>query len=296
MDNIKLKYYVKYDIIETYGRLCMFLLCNLLVRSDYKPILYFMKEVLNMVHLEQLIQKIQKMTQEDKNRLLKNVDGDETLTSIAVLMGADINSDILQSAIQSGQVELVRVLVEAGADISAFSYSAVQMAAKCGYTSIIKLFIEADSSNSAVIKNIALSLAAEGGHIDTVKFLIEEGADVNATIKNIATPLSKAAQQGHTEIVKLLIEKGADLTSVNRYLDSMMSLGMDSTIKILIEAGLDPNKAICGAAIYGSDEILKLLIEVGADPNEAMRMCENLGYHNAAERLIALGADSSLIG
>ena len=68
----------------------------------------------------------------------------------------------------SGQLEVVKWLVEKGADVNATN--------KDGRT--------------------VLHSAADSGQLDVVKWLVEKGADVNATDKDGKTVLHMAAEQG----------------------------------------------------------------------------------------------------
>ena len=97
----------------------------------------------------------------------------------------------------------VKRLISSGEDINAlddYGYTALMYASRDGYTDIVKLLIEAGADVNApaismffVINTVfgqkfgetlegftALMAASEYGHTDIVKLLIEAGADVNA--------------------------------------------------------------------------------------------------------------------
>mgnify|MGYP001202680553 CR=1 FL=1 len=61
----------------------------------------------------------------------------------------------------------------------------------------------------------ALSCSANNGHLEVVKYLIEQGADVHAY--NDAA-LRSSAYNGHFEVVKYLIENGADVQVAIKHL------------------------------------------------------------------------------
>jgi len=91
------------------------------------------------------------------------------------------NSALLR-AVNSGDTNEVRRLVDAGADVNSASNSGVS----------------------------PLMNAAGMGNKEAVEFLIKNGADVNHRTSGNYTALMQAALVGQTEIVKVLLDAGAD--------------------------------------------------------------------------------------
>jgi ankyrin repeat protein len=91
-----------------------------------------------------------------------------------------------------GHIEVVKLLIEAGADVNAQPKA-----------------LQGDFHRQRAVPEYlgpALIDASRGGHSEIIKLLIEAGADVNAKDLYGRTALMYA---WHTEIVKLLIEAGA---------------------------------------------------------------------------------------
>ncbi|KAH7377131.1 hypothetical protein B0T11DRAFT_27613 [Plectosphaerella cucumerina] len=88
----------------------------------------------------------------------------------------------------TGQIEMVKRLLEEGADVNAQG---------------------GDYGN-------ALQAASSEGRDETVQLLLEEGADVNAQGGRYGNALYAAISEGYTEIVKLLLEKGANVNAQGR--------------------------------------------------------------------------------
>ena len=79
------------------------------------------------------------------------------------------------NACENGDLEMVKILVEKGADIRVYG-------------------------------DYSVRLASENGHLETVKFLVEKGANIRA---NNDYAVRWASQCGRLEVVKFLVEKGA---------------------------------------------------------------------------------------
>jgi hypothetical protein len=117
----------------------------------------------------------------------------------------------LMHASELGKNEIIRVLLDKGADINTEigGYTALRFAAENGHLETVKLLLDRGAKNPSG----ALPFAVYGGHAGIVKFLIDNGADVNVRARNHTNwpILAEAAIMGHANVVKLLIEKGADV-------------------------------------------------------------------------------------
>lgn len=91
--------------------------------------------------------------------------------------------DALRWAVQYGQLEVCKLLLEHGADVHTWN-------------------------------NLTLRYATYYGHLEVCKVLLEHGADVHAC-DNL--PLIYAAMKGHLEVCKLLIEHGANINNAIKH-------------------------------------------------------------------------------
>jgi ankyrin repeat protein len=89
-----------------------------------------------------------------------------------------------------GQVEVVRILLDAGADVEA---------------------------KTRIEEKTALLLAADEGQAEAARLLIDRRADVNVRDHNGETPLLVSAARGHAEVVRLLLMHGADVRARDRF-------------------------------------------------------------------------------
>ncbi len=93
----------------------------------------------------------------------------------------------LMLASEEGNLDIVKALIEAGADIS------------------IK-----DSQDCT-----ALVYACLSGNAEIVKALIDEGLDINVADNSSYTPLMRASERGLAEVVKVLLESGANIHAID---------------------------------------------------------------------------------
>jgi ankyrin repeat protein len=83
----------------------------------------------------------------------------------------------------NGHVEVVRVLLDGGADVQ----------------------------RGNVYMNNALHRAATSGSLEVCRLLLDSGAKVNTQGARKATALQEAARFGHLSVAKLLVDRGADI-------------------------------------------------------------------------------------
>jgi len=153
-------------------------------------------------------------------------------------------------------------------------------AASGGHTHVVKLLLEAGADIEAMDQEglTALMNAAENGTESTVAMLIQHGAQVDAASNAGFTPLIVAAAGGHSKACALLLDKDPTIISKTHSegVDALMYAaagGHAETVKLLLERGADPKRlhahggsAFMEAATFGSVDVMKILIQAGADP------------------------------
>lgn len=233
----------------------------------------------------------------------------------AVMMPGDINTgecaqptaSALQGAILSGKIDIVRRLLDAGADVSTrgiefdagfkssneFRYmtglTALQLVAfveddECDIVKIALLLLEHGANiNEAVHPGgrTALQTAAGQGSIKLVDFLLTRGADVNAPacqrFENTSyigrTAIQAATESGNLIVIKLLLKWGATTTG----------------------SGYNP-LPFAGKSIPNWEEITRLLLNAGARfcphiKSQSLRNASEYGNEEMVNYLIEMGAD-----
>lgn len=134
--------------------------------------------------------------------------------------------------------EIVQMLLQAKPDIhlgKKMGITAVSVAIRFGLTDIVRVLIEkgADIHYPGV-----LFTAIDGRNPDTVRFLIQAGAGVqvhNITLIDGTTPLMWAVLKGYTEIVKILLQVGVDTEEKNNKGETALTIAIAEDRKEIID-------------------------------------------------------------
>lgn len=168
------------------------------------------------------------------------IKGDAEIVRLFVEAGMPPDTgDALSSAIDVKSPLVVKVLVDAGADVNAlgpYKQSRLLNAASMGDPEVVKILLAAGADPNVPNEyGIApLSVAAEQGHLEIVKILIAGKADVNAIEQPYGgSAIQVAVLRGHKEIVKTLIDAGTDLRKQKA---ALLELTQDEEIRAMIEA------------------------------------------------------------
>ncbi|KAK4889605.1 hypothetical protein LTR27_011589 [Elasticomyces elasticus] len=232
----------------------------------------------------------------------------------------------LYLASEAGHEAVVRLLLQRHADVNAdggFSGTALNAACMRPNSEIVKLLLEAgaDLSRGAgglYNPHISLTLACMQGHEGIVRMLIHSGAKVNA---NYGSALEWGSNCGNVAAMRILLEHGA---KVNAQRDGSRSAliaacsrevnggGNDNqvvpVVRLLLEKGAevnyasqddaDPN-ALYAVARRGFEGVVQLLVHSGANVNaqggkkgNALNAALGNGHESIAQLLLAQGVSN----
>ena len=194
-----------------------------------------------------------------------------TITIVKSMLTQEFRYTPLGKACKEGNFEMVKLLVENGADVNYIPWNA--------NASPLRLAVQSKSSDNLKI----------------VKFLVENGAVINRSQKNQMNPVSMALPVSGTprpnamEILKFLLEAGAD--SEKEALGSACYAKDEEAIRYLVEEwGYDASDPECivlycyGGGEY-SYETFEYFLERGANPYEKYRINKFIGEKSAIECL-----------
>nr|XP_036581485.1 pfs domain-containing protein [Colletotrichum truncatum]KAF6789836.1 pfs domain-containing protein [Colletotrichum truncatum] len=211
--------------------------------------------------------------------------GHKDVVRLVLDKGADINAPsnsdygtALQAASYEGHKDVVGLLLDRGADINAQGGrhgTALQAASYEGHKDVVQLLL--DESDS--VYNTALQAASYEGHKDVIQLLLDKGADINAQSDSfISTALQAASYEGHKDVVQLLLDRGADINA---------------------QSDIVYNTALQVASYEGHKDVVQLLLDRGADINAqsdsfygtALQAASCKGHEDVIRLLLDRGAD-----
>jgi ankyrin repeat protein len=128
----------------------------------------------------------------------------------------------LMKAVQRNDAAAVKTLIARGVNVNELDANGdapLVMAAYKGHTDILRLLLEAGADLTAVdpdMKATALHAAAYAGRTEAAKLLIEHGIDIDRQgPRNGYTALHDAIWQDNVETARVLIAAGANLELVS---------------------------------------------------------------------------------
>lgn len=135
------------------------------------------------------------------------------------LTGGELSHTPLQEAVAHFDVGITHLLLQSGADVNARSancVSAFHLATQSGQKNILELLLDAGADINAGAHFDAggdftvtpLLIAVLEDHPKTVKFLLDHGADPNISMGPFGTPLEVAKRQGFPDVVDILMMNG----------------------------------------------------------------------------------------
>ena len=207
---------------------------------------------------------------------------------------------LLHSAVLHNEVDIVRLLLDHGADVAALdrqgrmplhyaamSFILLENDVKVGRNSevdIVKLLFNngADVNARDNHKHTPLHYASKKASADVIKVLVDAGADISARDDEEKTPLHKVAKHNHNaDAVRVMVEAGADLDAEDCFQWTPMhraALDNPDAVRVLIESGAKVNKLnkdqiydgsvtpLFYAAKYSHRDAIIALCAAGADP------------------------------
>jgi len=222
----------------------------------------------------------------------------------------------LEMAAQTGQVEIVRFLLERGADVkmSRGGATALHMAALYGgKTELITLLLENGADINARTGDGAtpLNFAVIGKQREIAELLLDRRAEINLEKQDFSQLLHVSASGGIGRIADIALKNEVDFSfrteKGNTLLHSAAEGGLVGIAELLLSKGLNIEAAnVYGqtplhlAARGGHKQIVELLLGKGANAGvptkngkTPLHYAEEKGHHDVVEILKKKGANAS---
>jgi ankyrin repeat protein len=172
-------------------------------------------------------------------------------------LGDSMSDTALACAAEQGHIAIVKLLLEQKADVNAISAKgdAVQRAALSGHQDVVETLVQAGANINQITGPYAgaLQAAVIGRQMDVARYLLDSGANVNIQkrkdyarlMEDCGTALHAAIWKEDIEMAQYLLSRGADVNTVSKEFGSPLStaasLGKESFLKLLLEAGANPD-------------------------------------------------------
>jgi ankyrin repeat protein len=187
-------------------------------------------------------------------------------------------------AVEAGNLQNVRALLDAGADLDArdeFGWDALQTAVYYWHADLVDYLLEEGANPNSrenrlgskcispdcevqliISGNSVLKRALRHGHAHMVQALVKYGADTSGVM-----PLALSAALGDLDSLREQLVNKPYHARVSEAIQIAASMESADALQLLLEAGGDPNKGLWNAAAFARANNLQFLLDNGADPN-----------------------------
>lgn len=193
-------------------------------------------------------------------------------------------STVLGRALAKNNLDVVRLLIAKGAKVNVPPQGGtlqgvppLLLAAMGGNVQIVEVLLRAGADIKATdpqIGNTALHWACTGGNIALVRLLLTKGIPVDTRNSMGGTPLMDAAKTGKVDLVKLLIARGANVRArddkTRQMYGAALFMGDKEGAETIRRSGKldtlheDGRSVLDWARILGHSEVIALLKKAGA--------------------------------
>lgn len=246
------------------------------------------------------------------SNILSQIRNEKLLTRLIFQRDALEGTTALHLAAYGGHIDVVKFLINAGADVSAFDFpglTALHWAAYKGHKDIVSLLLENGANPSSLPYHLMHTLrdpTAKGSMGLTA--MLDRTNDDGSLLFAKAPPLHWAVAGGHDDIVRQLLDRGADLHmeslgTSHTALETAADRGNDELIKLLMNAGAHASQRALNLALLSAHtEAAKILLDAGVDASLPdtlgllpLNRAASLGHETMVRLLLEAGADIHLV-
>ncbi|KAF1323579.1 Tkl protein kinase, partial [Globisporangium splendens] len=214
---------------------------------------------------------------------------------------------------ENGHLELVRLLLDRGADVNSgdnYGDTPLHMAAKdFEYIDAVRELLNRGASinEQNIYGDTALSEAVDHGFVDIVKLLLDHEDAIDKQKSDRETALAEAAANGNVDIVRLLLDRGTAVDLCDKDGDTPLHKAVMRSYCVMVRnALLDPESTIhCDLDYNEPEELLRMtdedytdIVRLLLDRGAAVNLGNNVGdtpLHNAAASTDSIGMVRELL-
>ena len=173
--------------------------------------------------------------------------------------------------------ELIRILLDAGAVVDPGSGESLAYAVELGQVELVELLVSAGADVNILVRNkiyksnLLYIAAAQDGHIpdtnviEMARILLNAGADPNGTsidtaLKKIKTVLDIAMRRKSVELIQLLLENGARVTE-SAFVEAVYHCGLD-IVNLLLKFGGHVTELVVESAVESNPALVSFLLDI----------------------------------
>lgn len=206
----------------------------------------------------------------------------------------DFSGDLLQRMILNWNTDCALRLIRAGANIhylDSMGRSILFSAVDTANLELCRVLLDAGVSPSVCpdFNSSPLILAVSRWYSDIAELLCRSGADLELKDERSITALACAVIDGKENLVKLLVEHGADV-GIDAYLKS--NFEYESENWPLLCVALSKGHSSIAETLVNSGASVHRATASGVTP---LMLAAERGFHRIVERLIGMGADISAL-
>lgn len=163
------------------------------------------------------------------------------------LEATELKNEILVMASEIGEWDLVKEAIEGGGDINSDGGGPLRAACMLGNLEMVRFLVDHGADPNCAPGEeyersyAALGIAADYGFWDIVTFLLHRGADPNCFANPPAesTPLIEATKCDQVEVVRLLLEKGTNVNSASDDFGTALDCAREEVRGMLLDYGAE---------------------------------------------------------
>lgn len=203
--------------------------------------------------------------------------GNAAIVAVLVKAGANLETrtsgeTALMTAVRTGAVDVVKLLLDRGADVASIEphsgQTMLMTAVAESHPGVARLLLARGADVQAKSKAgfTPLTFAARAGDLESVKLLLDAGSSPNEKLREGTTTLVVAIVNAHYEVARYLLDHGADPNA-----DSGGRTALHALALAMNWDGLgSPDPELTGTGRLDARDLLAALLKAGANPNTRM--------------------------